>query len=238
MQKRCIHCLKTSDKITRDHVFPKSWYPESTPATTQRLTAPSCFDCNNTSGEIEKKLFCRLIPCISPEKQAIWGLRERFSRSLGIGISNGELPSEELLARKKLAVELYNELKPYTAGAQTFPGFGPHAGYPPETQMGIRIPGPELIAVSKKIVRGLEYVLNKKRYIEPPYELDVYFVEEGNNIAQVYTLLSTHGTKKEQGPGFTVERVAATTGTFSVIYRIIIWDTLVVYASIMTPDPD
>jgi hypothetical protein len=52
---QCIHCGAAVDETTKDHVFPASWYPETTPEEIQRWTAPSCGACNNRLGSIEKR---------------------------------------------------------------------------------------------------------------------------------------------------------------------------------------
>ena len=52
---RCIHCRETLVETTRDHVFPSSWYPETTPDEVQRWTAPSCERCNGHYGRMEVK---------------------------------------------------------------------------------------------------------------------------------------------------------------------------------------
>lgn len=41
----CIYC-GAPDGVQAEHVFPSSWYPDSTPKTCQRLTVPSCPTCN------------------------------------------------------------------------------------------------------------------------------------------------------------------------------------------------
>jgi hypothetical protein len=40
----CIHCLAAPAE-EKDHVLPRSWYPDGTPPTIQRLTVPSCKPC-------------------------------------------------------------------------------------------------------------------------------------------------------------------------------------------------
>ena len=53
---RCIHCRETLVEATKDHVFPSSWYPDTTPDEVQRWTAPSCQRCNVESGRLEEDL--------------------------------------------------------------------------------------------------------------------------------------------------------------------------------------
>jgi hypothetical protein len=69
-QKRCVHCGQVLAEETRDHVFPKSWYPETATGEIQRWTVPSCDACNNKLGGIEKVVFNRLALCVDPRKAA------------------------------------------------------------------------------------------------------------------------------------------------------------------------
>src|SRR6516164_1177736 len=74
---RCIHCRAKLVSGTKDHVFPDSWYPDSTPKSVQRWTVPSCARCNRESGEFENEAFIRLALCVDPRKEAAKGLAKR-----------------------------------------------------------------------------------------------------------------------------------------------------------------
>ncbi len=237
---RCIHCLKTlyfkidnkDEKATRDHVFPNSWYPDNTPNQVQRLIAPACIKCNSELGAMEKEVFTKLACCIDPKKIEASGINERLLRSLGVG-AVGNLTNKELTARIKRREKLLSEMTPFTADKKPFPGLGLHTGYTPEVHMTVPVPK-DLKKVSEKIIRGLEYCMGD-RYIEPPNNIEVYFVEVEKNLSSVYQLLAQHGVKESHGPGFIVERVESNDGSKLVIYRVIIWGTLIIWGSIMPP---
>jgi hypothetical protein len=55
---------------TKDHVFPGSWYPDTTPDAVRRWTAPSCERCNGYFGHLEKELLVFFACCIDPTKPA------------------------------------------------------------------------------------------------------------------------------------------------------------------------
>ena len=63
---QCVICLKNfNDSIegdfrTKEHVFPKSWYPESTPNDLEKWKVPSCKRCNNEYSFYEQDLLIRL----------------------------------------------------------------------------------------------------------------------------------------------------------------------------------
>jgi len=94
---RCIHCRKPLTEATKDHVFPSSWYPDTTPDDVQRWTAPSCESCNGHFGELEKELLVFLACCINPTRPAAQGLYERARRTMGIGVDG--LSNEEKTSR-------------------------------------------------------------------------------------------------------------------------------------------
>jgi hypothetical protein len=70
---KCVHCLKDGVRVTDDHVFPRSWYPENTSASIEKWTIPACFQCNNEYGEIEQDLLIRLGLCIDPQSPGALG---------------------------------------------------------------------------------------------------------------------------------------------------------------------
>src|SRR3989442_6875773 len=84
--ERCVHCLLMTDSPEADHVFPKSWYPDSTPETVQRWTVPSCPKCNRTHGQLEKDLFLRMIFCVDSKSEAATGLAAKALRTLGLDV--------------------------------------------------------------------------------------------------------------------------------------------------------
>lgn len=234
---KCVHCLGEAGN-TKDHVFPRGWYPENTPSNIQRPTVPSCAMCNNSLGGMEKELFIRMALCVDPDHPEAIGINSKLLRSFGLGIDENSVPLEEVEKRRKLLKKILNETKPYTPDTKAFPGLGLHEGFPPELQVTTPVPFKELEEVSKKIVRGLEYIFGGKRYIEKPYEVKVYFLEEKHEIRSLYDLLRKHGTQIPYGPGFYVERAAANDKTKSVIYQIKVWNKLTIFGSVMTPDLD
>ena len=52
---KCVHCLRYCDSPTSDHVFPKSWYPDTTPQNMEKWQIPSCENCNTEYSKIENE---------------------------------------------------------------------------------------------------------------------------------------------------------------------------------------
>jgi len=122
-------------------------------------------------------------------------------------------------------------MRHYVPGREHFPGLGPHVGFPEHEQFEIRIPGKLLKDVSGKIVRGCEYVLGNGRIIEEPLTLAIYFAEE-RNVDQVVRLFNGFGPI-HLGPGFQVRRAEAHDDPNAILYRIDVWGTWTIYASIL-----
>jgi hypothetical protein len=229
--KKCVHCLCESHNVTKDHVFPSSWYPNDTPATVQRWTVPSCLECNGRLGALEEDLFIRLALCVGPAKADASGISRKVLESFGVGVHG--LSVEEKAYRVALRDRIIAETAPIQSreSMTLLPGMGPHEGFPIEEQMVIPIPQEPLLAVSRKVVRGCEYKLNRKRYIEKPYKLNIYFVHD-QGIERTTTMLDTV-EQVALGPGFAVSRLESPPGGPSVVlYRIIVWGKLKIYASI------
>ena len=165
MTKKCIHCLRHFKRTTKDHVFPSSWYPDSTEGTVQRWTAPSCAKCNNNLGKLEKELLIRFGMCIDPAKWAALGLSTKALGTLGVRVAN--LPKEEAAHRRARKKRIISELQAYRPDMRDsiLPGFGLHAAFPAQAQTAVLVSAKALVAVAEKIIRGCEFKLSN-RYVE------------------------------------------------------------------------
>ncbi len=229
LDMRCVHCRKAIEKKTKDHVFPRSWYPKTTPANVQRWTVPSCAECNGKFGEMEKELFVRLALCVDPRKAEAARLSKKAVESLGVGVPG--ISAEERQHRQALKERVLNKAELYKPGIETFPGLGPHPGFPAHQQLAIRIPEKLLREVAQKIVRGCEYAVGNKRIIDPPYAVEIYFVRE-EDIRDVLMIFNAFGPV-HVGPGFRVRRAVAHDDPNIVMYKIDIWGAWTIYASVM-----
>jgi hypothetical protein len=85
--RQCIYCLDqvSLSDITDDHIIAGAWYPDSTPATVQRWTAPACGRCNNSFSSVEQYVHTRLSACIDPTDFAAAGMWEQARNSMDPG---------------------------------------------------------------------------------------------------------------------------------------------------------
>jgi hypothetical protein len=64
---QCVHCLKGTQERNWDHVFPKSWYPDTTGADTEKWQIPSCLSCNDRYGKLECDLIDDFLEALSDD---------------------------------------------------------------------------------------------------------------------------------------------------------------------------
>lgn len=234
---RCIHCRRKMEKgsETSDHVFPSSWYPDSTSKKVQRWTAPSCAACNGEFGEKEKQILVRVALCIDPTKPEALGLVKRAYRALGISVTN--VDADELKIRRALKQEVFRGAQIYSGVPKLniVPGLGPHPQVPHGPQYEIGISAGDLMDVVKKIVRGFEYWLGDGRIIDAPFSVEVFTLRDDDIPPTVTSLLEIFG-RAELGPGVRVRRGAATDGSGAVFYEVVIWDTMKFLCSILPPE--
>lgn len=215
-------------------MFPSSWYPDTTPDDVQRWTAPSCESCNGHFGELEKNLLVFLAYCVNPTKPAAQGLYERARRTIGIRVEG--LSEEEKRHREARRRKMLSEVRPYSPEIEPhiIPGLGPHPEVPVSSQMQLMIKAEDIYAVVKKIVRGCEYWLSGGRIIEPPYDIEVFFpTETPEDVSKLMAAFALGPVFL--GPGLRIRRGGAQDDPLSVLYELVIWDTITAYASILSP---
>lgn len=183
---------------------------------------------------MEKELFVRLAICVNPRKAAAAGLAEKAVRSFGVGATG--LSQDEKHHREALKEKVFGEARPYTSDVQphVLPGLGPHPEVPAEQQLQITISAEMLSKVAKKIVRGCEYWLTNGRTVEPPWEIEVFFVRAADlpdTVRQMYIALGP----VHLGPGLQIRRAGANDDSGAALYEIVIWDTITFYSAILPP---
>jgi len=227
---RCIHCLTSTDDLTADHVFPKSWYPDTTSDAVQRWTAPSCRDCNRKLGELERDLLIRMALCVDPNSQGACGLAAKVLRSLGLDVKG--LTVSERAHREALRVKIRSELMPHSkvaAGPGAIPGLGPPAGA--SVEWSIPIPWAGLSIITEKIARGCEYKL-RRRFLGAPYGIRTSVMESGE-VSEPY---ASRSEEFKFGPGCSIRRLFAIEDPNIVLYWISVWSALHLHATIDLED--
>ena len=99
----CAYCGCHYAHYTKDHVFPGSWYPNTTPPEVNRWTVPSCRPCNHNKSKLENYSRRYLAACVganSPRAKGIW---EGAFRGLSPSVARTETDR----ANRKMAFESF-----------------------------------------------------------------------------------------------------------------------------------
>lgn len=104
-----MHCLAEDVDRNWDHVFPRAWYGDDTPADIEKWQIPSCYSCNDEYGKLENDLLSRLGLSIDPNAPGAAGITKRALRSLNPAHGKSARDSGARRVRaEKLASELFH----------------------------------------------------------------------------------------------------------------------------------
>jgi hypothetical protein len=232
---KCAHCLSFCNSLTSDHVFPKSWYPTTTPHNIEKWQMPSCKRCNKKYGIIENDLLIRFGLCFDPSEFESLGISDKALRALNPLYAKNE---KDRVARFKKREKIKREMFNFKSdiGKSTLPGFGKE-NYPNLSQpIAIGIKSEHITAIGEKIIRGTQYVL-WNRIITVDKNIEVLFVHEPHS-KQFGKMIEKHGAKYHRGPGIVVGIATPNDEPENAFYEIIIWGRLKMYGSILHKDPD
>jgi hypothetical protein len=101
----------------------------------------------------------------------------------------------------------------------------------PDRQFVLTFTDEDIRREAEKMVRGSEYQI-AKRYVEPPYTVQVHFVHEGDVPDGIWKIVEKFAVSYEIGPVFRVKRATTHDEPLVVFYRIDFWGHVVVYAFI------
>jgi hypothetical protein len=227
---KCVHCLKNFDNLTWDHVFPKAWYPDTTPPNLEKWKIPACFCCNHEYGKLEEDLLWRLGLSINPEDRKSLGITDKILRATNpLFAKNGR---DKKFRTEKLK-SIIRQLMEYGSMPKEgiLPNFGPQPGLNYEGIGEIPILEDSLPKLGRKIVRGITYLFESS-FIDDSYKINVLFLED-NKAQDVLKAIEAKGTIHDQGPGIVVKHAKANEGGLSSIWLIEIWGKLKMYAVVM-----
>src|SRR5690349_12671920 len=120
---RCVHCLKVVEARNYDHVFPESWYPDSTLADVEKWQIPSCISCNSEYGRLEQDFLIKVGLCLDPEDPASASIVQKALRSVKPAAARNPRDAQHRLgkAQRILAQALQGDQIPDHG---VFPGLG------------------------------------------------------------------------------------------------------------------
>src|ERR1700730_12834322 len=101
---RCVHCLKDHVELTSDHMFPKAWYPDATPANLEKWQFPACEECNSRYSKIERYLLNRFAFVLDPKHPASAGLVDAALRAINPNAGHNEKDAAARQARLRRGI--------------------------------------------------------------------------------------------------------------------------------------
>jgi len=218
-----VYCFKKLNKKnkTRDHVFPRSWFPDKTPCNLNRWVVPSCNICNYKFQLVEEDLFIRWGIGIDPAENSAIGISNRVLNKINLESTD----DERRLGRKFKTIKSIIKDFSYYDPQKTLKGLTPKESV--RSTLAVRIPQENLQSFGEKIIKGLEYKLRKK-LIRNNQLFSLYYVYENDNYENYYNLwdklISTNEHNIDLGPAFIIKYGVDPKNSNTVIYKIKIWN--------------
>lgn len=133
---KCIHCLReltAHDARNWDHVFPKGWYPDTTPPGIEKWKVRSCQKCNYEYGKIEEDLLIRIGLCLPSEDEETQSISNKARRAIDPEAGGSK---RDRRARKALRKLIRHELikADNVPEESIYPGLGKSAHFPSERE--------------------------------------------------------------------------------------------------------
>jgi|SRR5687767_9626366 len=226
----CVHCLKYSDTLTWDHVFPQAWNPDTTPPNLAKWKIPSCTRCNNDYSKLEEDLLWRLGLSIDPEDQKSLGISNKVLRSTKPIYAKNKRDSKLRAAKLKRIVEQLMIFRSIPEKG-LLPNFGPQPNLRYDQYVTIPIDEETLVKLGQKIIKGITYLFNKS-FIDDQYTINVYLVED-HNAQEVVQTIEKYGVTHHRGPGVLVKYAMSNEGGLSSLWLIEIWGKLKLYGVVL-----
>lgn len=231
---KCVHCLRHPVQRNWDHVFPESWYPDTTPKNLAKWQIPSCLCCNKELGTIESDFFVRVGLCLDPNDPASRSIVQKALRAMNPKYAKS--PSDKR-ARTALGKRITSEL---LQGHQIpshgiYPALGERWGRPPGSGIALSIPAESFRRITEKVVRGITY-LEGHRYIEPPHTIQ-FFALNDEDAKPLRDLVEVAGTTLAREPGIVVRRAVTPEDGVSALYEIEFWKQFKTHAAVLSDAP-
>lgn len=223
---RCVHCLRHVEALTDDHLFPRSWYPTTTPMNLEKWKIPACLPCNHEYGTLEEELRLLLAACVDPESDAAAGIWARALDSINPEKARDPMDAIRRKSARKRLLTRFREINPYMAKS-TIPEIYSDR---PKGTFALEIPAKETHKFIEKLIRGTVY-LTEGRYIEQDQEVTFSLLrpEVSEPIVQ---LVEQFGTRHERGLGIRIWKATAHDAITNSIFMFDIWDQFRFYGAV------
>jgi len=226
---KCVHCLRDHVERNWDHVFPESWYPDTTPPNLYKWQIPSCIPCNSQLGKIEDEFLGLVALCLDPNAPASRGIVQKALRAMNpdAATTPADRKARASLARRVRGHLLEGQAIPPEG---IYPTLGEKWGRSAGQGVAVRIPAESFRRLTEKIVRGIFFIEDKK-YIEPPYRVE-FFALDDLGAQPARELVNRFGVTYAREPGVIVRRAVVPEDGISSIFEIEFWGQFKTHASV------
>lgn len=223
---RCVHCLQHVEVLTDDHLFPRSWYPTTTPNNLEKWKFPACRPCNREHGKLEEELRLLLAACVDPKADAAAGIWARALDSLNPEKARDPVDALKRKSARRRFLKRVREADPSMARS-TLPEIYSDR---PKGNLVLVVPAKETRRFIEKLIRGTVY-LTEGRYIEQDQEVTVSLLrpEDGDPIVK---LVEQFGELHERGPGIRIRKAVAQDAKTNSLFIFDIWDQFRFHGSV------
>jgi hypothetical protein len=225
---KCVHCLKTFEHLTRDHVFPEAWYPATTKPNQDKWQVPSCQDCNNKYGSLENDLLTRLSFCLDPSNPAFTEICKKGMRAIEPNCAKNEKDRKFRQAKRG---KILRELFVGTPQEFLYPNFGLDDHISIHERVSVAFSADSVRRLAEKIVRGIFYI-EDGRFIEHPYRIESFVIQD-KDAQPVMDIVKKYGSVYAREPGITVYRAVIPEDRVSSLFAVEIWEQFKVYAAVL-----
>jgi hypothetical protein len=232
--QHCVHCGIYFENLTKDHIFPESWYPESTPQGIEKWVVPACLECNNKLGKIEEECYKRLALSVSKDNIAASGVPEKAARIYNPFITKDENDKN----RKKANIQklIPNLIHPNKVPANAFMKNCGLNKNDFNKALAVYVPFELLNPFFEKVICGLEFKFKNKILDHKTRKIDTIYPQEGIDeiasaeIKKLNNILKFNGIKVDRGPGFIVRHAIDIYNTS--LYHVTIWGKIELWGSV------
>lgn len=227
---RCVHCLREIETVTDDHLFPRSWYPTTTPQNLEKWKFPACGPCNREYGKLEEELRLLFAACLDPKAEAAAGIWARALDSINPEKARDQLDAMKRKSARKRFLRRVREADPSWAD-NALPEI--HTDRP-KGGLALLVPVEETHRFIEKLVRGTIY-LTERRYIEQKQEVTVSLLRtEGSQ--PIVALLEQFGELYKRGPGIKIRKAVAQDARTNALFVFDIWDQFRFHGAVIDRD--
>ena len=227
---KCVYCLREVEKVTSDHVIPRSWFATSTPEDVELPQAPACEPCNRKWGKVENALRERLGFAIDPYVLGGEGIGDKSLRAIDPSKGQNPQDAESRLRNQERFRRRLKRVGELPAEVPVLPNIGHIAPSIDGEWLVDSIEATAIANVVKKWVTGLTYFFTKQ-YIDP----QLYIVQAAQLGQTVPAWWRSAGLSErlEIGPGMLVERRYTSENPVVSFWAFSVWGRLELFGAVV-----